>query len=51
MAVWKREFYASGEQVIALDGEAESFDPSRSQAEAEGVKDQNWSWKANFPAL
>ena len=56
VAVWKREFYASGEEVTALDGESAPIDPQKHSAErADGkvaageVGNQSWSWKANFP--
>ncbi|SJX61893.1 related to molybdopterin synthase large subunit [Sporisorium reilianum f. sp. reilianum] len=51
VAVWKREFYAAGDSVTALDGEAGPFDPKQSGAvDAEVAKEtQGWEWKANFP--
>lgn len=38
--IWKREFYASGHTIEALDGQG------LPQADDAG---QDWSWKANFP--
>ncbi|TKY87203.1 hypothetical protein EX895_003880 [Sporisorium graminicola] len=52
VAIWKREFYATGASVTALDGDAKPFDPKQSeevQTEV-GKEAQSWEWKANFPA-
>jgi len=50
VAVWKCEFYASGEQVTARDGESTPIDPTRhGKAQAGENTNQGWSWKANFP--
>lgn len=38
VAIWKREFYASGQTIEAPDGQAVPDDTA-----------QDWSWKANFP--
>ena len=42
VAIWKREFYSSGENVVAADGQgADSISkPNRNASD--------WSWKANF---
>ncbi|PWZ00458.1 Molybdopterin biosynthesis MoaE [Testicularia cyperi] len=52
VAVWKREFYASGQSIEALDG-ADSTNPSSSLAglpAANRDSKEDWSWKANFPS-
>lgn len=54
VAVWKREFYATGEKVTARDGKGEEIDPTKEVKEAEEGEhrkgdEQEWSWKANFP--
>lgn len=56
VAVWKCEFYASGDTVTALDGEDAQIEPKQlnevqGSGPVEGKKDaqESWSWKANFP--
>lgn len=51
VAVWKREFYATGENITALDGEAGPFDPKEGGAAGAevGREAQSCEWKANFP--
>lgn len=54
VAVWKREFYASGESLTALDGASEPIEPGAGPARVDGEtaarQDKaDWSWKANFP--
>ncbi|CDS82235.1 related to molybdopterin synthase large subunit [Sporisorium scitamineum] len=51
VAVWKREFYATGDHVTALDGEAKPFDPQQNRSGETQVAREapNWEWKANFP--
>lgn len=57
VAVWKREFYASGDTVVAQDGQGELLrskqtsveGSSRAEQGKEGAE-QSWSWKANFPS-
>ncbi|KAJ9478108.1 Molybdopterin synthase catalytic subunit [Pseudozyma hubeiensis] len=48
VAVWKREFYATGDVVTARDGDVGPLDPSREKTADASISD--WSWKANFPA-
>ncbi len=55
VAVWKCEFYQSGETLTALDGQGVPIDPpvpQRAQMGEDRSQDQqqSWSWKANFPA-
>ncbi|SPO23308.1 related to molybdopterin synthase large subunit [Ustilago trichophora] len=57
VAVWKREFYAQGEMVTALDGQDAPIDRDEGKkagedggsAHGENAKSSSWSWKANFP--
>ena len=54
VAVWKREFYASGDRVVSRDGAGEEIDPGKEMKMAgedwSGKSDvQEWSWKANTP--
>lgn len=50
VAVWKREFYASGDSVTALDGQAEPLDSIPGEGGIASGEGADWSWKANFPA-
>ena len=54
VAVWKREFYASGDSLTALDGGSTAIDPAKENSRPQETSDQktrqSWSWKANFPA-
>lgn len=54
VAVWKREFYATGEKVTARDGDGEEIDLASevkkgSEDACRKGDEQEWSWKANFP--
>ncbi|SNX83069.1 related to molybdopterin synthase large subunit [Melanopsichium pennsylvanicum] len=55
VAIWKREFYATGESLTALDGQSTPVDSQHQAAAESGARlaevdggDATWSWKANF---
>ena len=50
VAVWKREFYTTGDDLTALDGDARTYDPRKNEAVVDAADSQSWSWKANFPS-
>ncbi|KAF6767139.1 Molybdopterin biosynthesis MoaE [Kalmanozyma brasiliensis GHG001] len=57
VAVWKREFYASGDSIVAQDGQGElshatqtSIEGDSRAEEAKEGAEPSWSWKANFPS-